>query len=71
MFPLLLNIARGTLNVSMMCDWVYMNKERVFKSNPTEVFPDEVRAVNELLSRLIGNRASMKPIDNENKEGRQ
>jgi len=68
MFPLLLNIARGTLNVSLMCDWVYVNRERVFKGDVREMFPDEVGAVNELLSRLLGTRVTMKPAHNKNEE---
>ncbi len=69
MFPLLLNIAMGTLNVSMMCDWVYINREKVFKGDVRETFPDEVGAVSELLSRLLGSRVTMKPANNKNEEG--
>lgn len=69
MFPLLLNIARGTINVSMMCDWVYVNREKVFGGDVMRLFPDEVGAISELLSRLLGARVSVKPANNEDEEG--
>ena len=69
MFPLLLNIAKGTVNVSMMCDWVYVNREAVFKEDVMRTFPEEISAVSELLSRLVGAGVTVKSPDKGNDGG--
>jgi len=46
MFPLLLNPHTGEVSVSLLCDWVLENFDRLKEAgNPADVFPEEFRAV--------------------------
>ena len=46
MFPLLLNIRTGEVSVSLMCDWVIKNFERIRSSNDVfKIFPQEMKAI--------------------------
>lgn len=52
MFPLLINPQNGEVSVSRACDWVRANFKEIVKSNPWEVFPEEMKATVTVFKRL-------------------
>ncbi len=53
MFPLNLNMKTLEISVSLACDWVYANFEKVRNSDPSEVFPEEIKAAIAVARKLF------------------
>jgi hypothetical protein len=51
MYPLLLNLKTGEINVSGLCDWVHIHFEELKNIDPVSVFPVEFQLAVELFKR--------------------